>query len=145
MLAFPPDFTFVIQLASFFLLLFVLNGLLFVPFQELLAERAARTTGDEDEADAHRAEAEELAAKVEAEMAAARSEAMAEVDAVRRETKSKENELLATAQQTAAERLTALRAEIADARSEAEGVLKADSEAMANEMVEAILGTRGTA
>ena len=53
-----PDYTFLIQLASFFVLLFFLGRYLFGPFQALLLERVARTTGDSGLAESYQAEAE---------------------------------------------------------------------------------------
>ncbi len=145
MLAFPPDFTFVVQLASFFLLLFLLNKFLFAPYAALLAEREARTTGDSGQADDMRAEAEELEARVQREMADARARAMASVEAVRKDTREQEAALFHDASTKAAARLAELRGGIEDARREASAQLEQDARALAGDMVGAVLGRGGRA
>src|SRR5689334_18341124 len=101
MLTLPPDYTFFIQLGTFAVLVLVLSRLLFAPFLELLAERAARTTGDVEKAAATRAEVQALSARVDAELAKARSTANAEVDAVRARTREEASQLFQEAQQQA--------------------------------------------
>ena len=75
MLSIPPDHTFLIQLASFFVLMWVLNRLLFAPFSALLAEREQKTEGDSREAARQSAEAHSLGQSIEKELSAARTEA----------------------------------------------------------------------
>ncbi len=144
MLAFPPDHTFLIQLASFFVLLVLLNRLLFAPFLELLAERDDRTSGDEDAAAAEMREAEELAERVERELAQARAAAMAEVEVLRREAREEEAQLFNRAKGEVRARLGELRVGIAAAKAEAEQSLRAEAGTLAEQMVAAVLGGRGT-
>lgn len=140
MLELPPDFTFVIQLVAFFVLLGVLRGLLFAPFAELLEERAARTVGDVERAAASRAELAALAAKVDAELAASRASAKAEVDALRANTRDEAARLFESAQQEAASRLGELRRQVETATQEARGQLSSDARSLADAMVSAVLG-----
>ena len=88
MLTLPPDFTFLVQFGTFGVLVLVLSRLLFAPFLEVLAERAARTIGDVEKAAASRAEVAALSARVDAELAKARADAKAEVDAVKKRIKT---------------------------------------------------------
>ncbi len=140
MLTFPPDGTFLIQLASFFVLLFVLKRLLFDPFQELLVEREQRTEGDAELALAQRAEADELSASVDRDLAAARQQAMVEVEAARRQTKQEEASLFGTARETSDATLKSLREEIAGARSAAGDQLSQEAVTISHSMVEVVLG-----
>jgi F-type H+-transporting ATPase subunit b len=140
MLTFPPDITFVIQLLSFFLLLFLLKGMLFDPFQELLVEREQRTEGDAQLAVNETAEAEALAKKVELELAKAREEAMGEVDTLRRATKEEEAALFAGAREASSRKLAEMRSEIAGARESASQALRAEASALAEDMAAAVLG-----
>lgn len=139
MLTLPPDFTFLIQLGSFFALLFVLSHLLFTPFLELLAEREERTIGDVRNAAASRAEVEELSARVDAELSKARAAANAEVEAVRAQTREEAAKLFQTAQNDASARLAELRGQVATATSEARSALGNDARAMADAMVAAVI------
>lgn len=145
MLTFPPDGTFLVQLLSFFVLLFLLKRMLFDPFQELLVEREQRTEGDAQLAITETAEAEALAAKVERDLAAAREEAMTEVDALRRATKEQEATLFNDARDSSATRLAEMRAQISQARADASASLQAEANAIAEEMVTAVVGKRGQA
>ncbi len=140
MLTFPPDITFVIQLLSFFLLLFLLKGMLFDPFQELLVVREQRTEGDAQLAVNETAEAEALAKKVELELAKAREEAMGEVDTLRRATKEEEAALFAGAREASSRKLAEMRSEIAGARESASQALRAEASALAEDMAAAVLG-----
>lgn len=140
MLAFPPDFTFVIQLASFFVLLVVLNRLLFQPFGEVLAERQRRTAGAESSAEDDRNEAEKLKQTFESALAEARLEASSQAEALRRETRDGEAEIFDQAKIAASARLEQLREEIAKERRDAEAQLRNSAEELARQMVRAILG-----
>jgi F-type H+-transporting ATPase subunit b len=145
MLTLPPDFTFVIQLGTFLVLLMVLSRLLFAPFLEVLAERADRTSGDIAKAAASRAEVESLSARVDAELANARAAAQAEVDAVRAATREEAARLFQSAHDEAAARLAELRAEVRSATAAAKGNLANDAAALADAMVSAVLGGSGAA
>ena len=140
MLAFPPDYTFLIQVASFFLLVAILNRLLFRPFAELLGERDARTTGDAEQARLNAAAATELRERVEQELAAARAEAMAEVEKLRRATKEDETRLFDEAKARAGSELSKLRDGIERAREEARTSLREEARVLAGDMVETVLG-----
>jgi len=144
MLAFPPDFTFLIELASFFVLLFFLSRLLFRPYMDLLIERENRSTGDQEFARSEMVEAEELKRRIEAELAEARAQVREEVEGIRRRTKEEQTRLFEDARREAAERLAGLRDEIAQARRLASSALRDDTRRVAEQMVEAVLG-RGKA
>jgi F-type H+-transporting ATPase subunit b len=144
MLTLPPDFTFVIQLGTFFVLWFVLSRLLFAPFMELLDERAARTAGDIAKAAASRSEVETLFARVDAELARARASANAEVEAVRAKTREEAAQMFAQAQNEAAARLAELREQVAAATRDARGKLAGEARAIADTMVAAVLGGQPT-
>jgi F0F1-type ATP synthase membrane subunit b/b' len=144
MLTLPPDFTFLIQFGTFAVLVAVLGRLLFAPFLEVLAERDARTTGDVEKAAASRAEVQALSARVDAELAKARAEANAEVDAVKRRTREEASQLFQDAQRDATARLTELRAQVADATREARGALATDARTLADAMVTAVISGGGT-
>ncbi len=139
MLAFPPDYTFLVQLGSFFVLLYVLNRLLFAPFGELLRQRDERTSGDQELARAQREEAEAMATRIDAELAEARASAHAEVEAVRRQTRDEEAKIFAAARDEAAGRLAELRASLEAAKRDALTSLRDDARELASQMVDAVL------
>jgi F-type H+-transporting ATPase subunit b len=145
MLTLPPDYTFLIQLGTFAVLLVMLAKLLFAPFQELLAERAARTIGDVEAAAASRAEVSSLSARVDAELARARAAASAEAEAVGAHTRDEAAKLFDDAQREAAARLAELRAQVAEATRQARGTIATDARAIADEMVSAVIGSGSAA
>jgi F-type H+-transporting ATPase subunit b len=145
MLTLPPDFTFLIQLGTFFVLLLVLSRLLFAPFLDVLAERSARTSGDVAKAAASRAEVESLSARVDADLAKARAAANAEVDSVRARTREEAASLFRGAQHEAASRLADLRDQVGVATRDARATLSGDAHAMAEAMLTAIIGGQGGA
>jgi F-type H+-transporting ATPase subunit b len=140
MLAFPPDITFLIQLVSFFVLLAILNRLLFVPYAAVLDEREARTEGATRDAVGERAEAAELAEKIDAEMSAARSRAAEEAEKIRQQTRAEEAEIFDAAKSTATAKLDELRGQIQSQTDSARDALAGDARALAEEMTAAILG-----
>jgi F-type H+-transporting ATPase subunit b len=140
MLAFPPDITFYIQLVSFFVLLAVLNRLLFMPYAALLEEREARTEGASQDAVVERSEADELAKKIDAELSAARSAAAEEAEKIRLRTRSEEAAIFEAAKADANAKLDELRKQISQGTEAARSSLAADSKALAEEMTAAILG-----
>ena len=144
MLAFPPDITFFIQLVSFFVLLAILNKLLFVPYGEVLAQRTARTEGASHDAAEHRSEADLLAARIEEELKSARVAANEEAERIRQQTRREEGEILEKAKWDSTAQLTELRAAIDKERVNARQSLESEARTLADEMVGAILGTRGS-
>jgi len=140
MLDFPPDLTFVVQLVGFFVLLAILNKLLFAPFLEVLNERAERTEGAAAHAVEEQGEANELKSKIDAAMTEARREAATIAETIRREGRAKEAELYEQGKEQAARKLAELRAGIESERASAEGDLRENAKSIAASMVENVLG-----
>jgi len=139
MLSFPPDATFVVQFVSFFVLLALLNRWLFTPFLALLDERRRRSEGALEAAESDRTRAEQIRLQIESELAAARAEATARAEEIRRAAREEERRIFATAEAQATARLEELRREIAHERREAEQALRVDCERLASQMVGVLL------
>jgi F0F1-type ATP synthase membrane subunit b/b' len=140
MLVFPPDFTLVIQLLSFFALFFILNKLLFAPFAELLAERESRTGGAEEAAEESLAAAGRMKADIEAQVAEARVAALADAEKLRRTTRDEETAIFESAKSEATAELARLREGIGRERETAAQTLRSEAQALADRMVAAVLG-----
>ncbi|MEE8310914.1 MAG: ATP synthase F0 subunit B [Candidatus Binatia bacterium] len=140
MLVFPPDFTLVIQLLSFFVLFFILNKLLFVPFAELLVERESRTEGAEKSAEESLAAAERMKADIETQITEARVAALAEAEKLRRTTREEEVAIFESAKSEATAELAQLREGISRERENAAQTLRSEAQALADGMVAAVLG-----
>ena len=140
MLDFPPDLTFVVQLVGFFVLLAILNKLLFAPFLEVLNERAERTEGAAAHAVEEHDEANELKSKIDTAMSEARREAATIAETIRREGRASEAEIYEQGKEAAAAKLAELRAGIESERSAAENDLRDNAKTIAVSMVENVLG-----
>lgn len=142
MIAFPPDFSFLIQIVSFFLLVFALRELLFVPVMRVLDERAARTIGARAEAEQSTRASEDTARAYDQRIEAMRRELAGETDRARSATAAEERTILMAAQNEAANRLSArrdaLQAQAADART----ALTREAETIAARMVERVVGRK---
>jgi len=143
MLTFPPDYTFLVQFGAFFALFFLLSRLLFSPFLQLLAERESRTIGYAERAAVQHSDASALVAKIEADLARVRTQAMSEVESVRRSTREEEARLFSAAQGEASARLAELRKSIATNAAQARSALAADAASIAEQMASRILGRGG--
>ncbi len=142
MLTFPPDFSFVVQLVSFFILWLGLKRLAFDPFVALLEAREARTVGARKEAQHLTASAQEAEAEYDQRVHAARQAAAADVDATRGVTESEERRLLDSARTEAGVRLTELRETLARQRDAARASLAGEARGLSDRIVEQVIGRK---
>lgn len=140
MLAFPPDWTFFCQILLFLLLWAVLRRVLFEPNLTLLANREQHSAGAIQEAAQIKADAEVKGQEYRTQLAAARSGAMQEVEAVYREAQEQSRVLIEQAQDESAQTLAQLRqileGEIAAARQDLEQRIPDFSSEIAERLLE---------
>jgi len=139
-MSFELQAPFVIQLVSFFVLVYLLNRLLFEPFGRLLEEREQRTAGDQVLAAAGRKDAEQMNDRYEQALSVTKAEAQAAADEVRRRARVEEAGILEKARDEAAANLASLRREVWQSRDDARTSLRSESEELADSMVKAVLG-----
>jgi len=142
MLTFPPDFSFVVQIVSFFILWLGLKRLAFDPFVALLEAREARTVGARKEAQHLTAAAQGAEAEYEQRVHEARQAAAADIDATRGATESEERRLLDVARTEAGVRLTDLRETLARQREAARASLAGEARGLADRIVEQVIGRK---
>lgn len=142
MLDFPPDITFAIQFVAFFILFFALDRLLFRPYADVLARRDERTLGASLTAETDQQAVRELRARIDEAMSAARAEAQAQAEAIRRETRAEEASLYERAKGEAASRLAAIDAAIQGECSAARATLERDALLLAEQMTRVVLGEK---
>jgi F-type H+-transporting ATPase subunit b len=139
-LAFPPDWTFFVQIILFLILWTMLRRLLFEPNLVALANREQRSAGAIKEAEQITADAEGKGAAYRTQLAQARSGAMQEVEAVYREAEEQSRAVVEEARsdsaQTRARMREILEKEIAGARQDLEKRVPDFS----NEIAERLLG-----
>ena len=140
MLTFPPDFSFVIQIASFVVLWFGLKRLLIDPVLQVLEQRDARTSGAQREAAAITAAANVSAADYERRIHAARIAAFAETEAARGATQAEEQRVLSEARQQAGAQLALLRENLRLQAEAARPALAIDARDLAARVAERVIG-----
>ena len=109
MLSFPPDWTFVFQIALFLVLWTFLRRLLFEPNLAVLQDREQRGAGALQDASRVKAEAEEMAEQYKARLAETRAGVMQQVDMVYREAEEQARELVEAARAEATRTVASMR------------------------------------
>ena len=143
MLDFPPDWTFVFQFVGFFVLLIVLDRLLFRPFVSVLDRRDDSTHGTVEAAEADRSAAVALRDRFEAGIADAKAAAHGQAEIIRRETQKREAAIFDEAKADVSARLGALHAALERESASVRESLKQEARSLADAMVVAVLGKKG--
>jgi|SRR5690349_18886870 len=139
-MTFDFDLTFVLQMVVFATLIVVLKPLLFEPVLRVFEERERRTEGARDAARSMQEQAGELLTRYERELAKVREVARQERDRMRTETAKVEAEVMAQARETVNRILEEGRARIQKERHQIEFALGRESERLARNVAEAVLG-----
>ena len=139
-MTFDFDLTFVLQMVVFATLIVVLKPLLFEPVLRVFEERERRTEGARDAARSMQEQAGELLTRYEKELAKVREVARQERDRMRTETAKVEAEVMAQARETVNRILEEGRARIQRERHQIEFALGRESERLARNVAEAVLG-----
>jgi F-type H+-transporting ATPase subunit b len=139
MLTFPPDFSFVIQIASFLILWFGLKRLLFDPMLQVLEEREARTSGARHAAAEMNAAAQLSQDEYERRMHDVRLALSAEADAVRSANQAEEQRLLSETRTQANTQLSQLRDSLRRQAEEVRPALTAEARDLASRIMERVV------
>jgi F-type H+-transporting ATPase subunit b len=140
MLAFPPDISFFIQIASFVILWVGLKRLLFDPVLHLLEQREARTAGAYRDASNMKAAADTSAAEYERRMQEVRLSVAADTEAARTATHTQEQRVVSEARAQASTQLTQLRESLARQAAAARPALGSEARELAAQIVERVVG-----
>jgi F-type H+-transporting ATPase subunit b len=134
------NFTLIIQVINFLVLLFLLNALLFKPVLAKIREREAQIRRDQEKAAelGERVQAHET--KHQEELTTARQTAAQEKNALMAEAKKKEAEVLDKARTEAGRIVDEMRATIEAEASQVRRTLKDEMTPLAQAMTEKILG-----
>lgn len=139
MLDFPPNWTFAIQFVGFFALLFFLDRYLFRPYVDVLERRDASTHGSVHAAEGDRQTAARVKGEIDAALAAAKIDAHAQADALRKQAQREESAILDDAKAAATAQLAKLRLALDAEVSAARSSLETDARRLADLMVSAVL------
>jgi F-type H+-transporting ATPase subunit b len=139
MLTFPPDISFVIQIASFFVLWFGLKRLIFDPVVHVLEERESRTVGARNAAAEMTAAAGTSQAEYEHRIQDVRVALAAEGEAARTATQNAEREVITQARDEAGAQLQRLRESLARQMEAAQPTLLSEARDLSVRMVERVV------
>lgn len=142
MIAFPPDFSFYVQIIALFVLMAALRELLFTPVTKVLDERRARTEGARAEAAALRAGGSTAAAEYDRRVDDVRRQLAQSTDEARNATSREERVVLDAAMAQASAALSQSRADLAERATAARSELAGEADRVADVMVERILGRK---
>ena len=140
MLTFPPDISFVVQIASFLVLWFGLKRLLFDPALRVLEDRDRRTVGERHVADGLRKTAALSAEDYERRMHEIRVKLAAGAEDSLNVIRTEERKILSDAREQASAQLTQLRDSLGRQASDARPALAAEAHALAGHMLERVIG-----
>jgi F-type H+-transporting ATPase subunit b len=136
------DSTVFIQIASFLVLWFLLNKILFKPFLGLLEERERKTEGVKAESASLTEEGERLRAEYEGKISHANDEGRAVKESILQEARQQRERLLGQAREEAAGLLERVRQEVQTELRKERELAGREAEAVAQEMASKILGRR---
>jgi F-type H+-transporting ATPase subunit b len=140
MLTFPPDYSFVIQLVSFFILWVGLKRLLFDPMLHMLEQRDARTSGTRLAAAEMNAAAQASETEYAQRMHDVRVALAAEAAAARNANQAEEQRLLSETRLQANTQLSQLRDSLRRQAEEARPALAVEARDLASRIVERVVG-----
>ncbi len=138
---FDVNLTFVIALVFFLVTWGALKALLFDPYLKVKDARDQGTTGNREEANAMRAEADAKMASYKEAMAQARAEASTSREALKAEALAEEERIVGEATSATSARLSTHRADLAGQVERARGELKEQASSLSSAIVERLLPT----
>ena len=142
MIAFPPDFSFYVQIIALFALMAALRELLFTPVSKVLDERLARTQGARAQAAALRAGGSTAAAEYDRRVDDVRRQLAQSTDEARGVTAKEERIVLDRALDQASLALSQSRATLAESAAAARGELAGEADRVAGVMTERVLARK---
>lgn len=140
MLAIPPDFTFIVQIISFFILWMGLKRLVWDPMLVVLEQREERTRGARRLADELRATADVSAGEYERRVQEVRSAVVSESQTARANVETEERRILDAARTQASTQLAQLRDNLSKQAESARGGIASEAQGLARDMVQRVVG-----
>lgn len=139
-MAIIPDWTLLVQIANFILLIFLLNIVLYKPIRGILIERKNKIQGFEEAIETSQQDAAESEQTFQAKISEARMKGVQDKEALKEAGQEEESRLVGEINEKALADLKAARAQIDKDAEGARNVLKADVQAFSASIAEKILG-----
>lgn len=134
------DWTLLVQFVNFIVLMIVLNILLYRPLRGVIDRRRETVDGAHSKARDLQTQIEEKMARYEEKLRAAKLQGNQEKAALRQAGSAEEAGILGKAREEAAQRMLAVKNQVAETAESARKQLKGDTEALSGEIASKILG-----
>ena len=139
-MAIIPDWTLLIQMANFILLIFILNAVLYKPIRKILLERKKKIEGMEQAVTSAQEGASESQQAFKVKMGDAKMKGHQEKEALKEAARAEERKLLDEINEKSAKELETVRAQVSKEAQDARGKLQGEVEAFSASIAEKILG-----
>lgn len=134
------DWTLGLQFVNFFILLIVLNKFLYRPLLQVIAQRRETIDGSHARAKSLEADIEEKMQRYQQQLSEAKAVANEERSKLKKAAGEEESVLLSDAHGKAADRLQAIKSQVAGEAAAASKTLKGEAKALAGQIATKILG-----
>ena len=136
------DWTLILQFFNFFVLLFVLNKLLYRPLLDIMKQRRDKIENGKARARELESEVDEKMLRYQEQLSAAKSDAALERAALRKAGHQQEAEITGEAQQKAVTRIKVIREQVGKEAAEAGQTLNNEAKALAGQIAAKVLGRK---
>jgi F-type H+-transporting ATPase subunit b len=136
------DWTLLLQFFNFFVLLFILNKLLYRPLLDIMNQRRDKIEGGNARARELECEVDEKMQRYQQQLSAAKSDAAQERAALRKAGHQQEAEITGEAQQKAVTRIKGIREQVGKEAAEAGQVLNNEAKTLAGQIATKVLGRK---
>jgi F-type H+-transporting ATPase subunit b len=139
-MAIIPDWTLILQIINFVVLIFILNAVCYKPIRNILIERKKKIQGYEQDIDGLKQEAAESTEAFQAKVGEAKVKGFQQQEALKEGAEEEQKRLIEEIHQQAQADLDAVRAQIAKDAEGAKANLQAQAQAFSAAIAEKILG-----
>jgi F-type H+-transporting ATPase subunit b len=139
-MAIIPDWTLILQIINFVVLIFILNQVCYKPIRAILIQRKQKIQGFEQDIDGLKQEATESDESFQTKIGEAKAKGFQQQEALKESAEEEEKKLIEEIHQTAQADLEAVRAQIAKDAEAAKLGLQAEAQAFSAAIAQKILG-----
>lgn len=136
------NWTILVQMFNFLLLMFVLNKILYQPILKIIAERDAKVAEGKQQVKELAEEGSRMVAVYNEKLQAAKVEAMATKANARKQSAEQVNKVIEEARKNAEQIMVQVRQQVADEIAAAKKQLEPELASMANTIAEQVLGRK---
>ncbi|MBW2621734.1 MAG: ATP synthase F0 subunit B [Deltaproteobacteria bacterium] len=140
MVSISPDWSVLIQVVNFLLIIVILNHFLFRPIRGILQERKEKIEGFETDIEQISSHADERGQEIESRLVDIRREGFDQKEVVKGRGQDDEKRIIGQANDQAEEAMRKITEQIADEVGAAREALRADLEVFSRELAQKVLG-----